>query len=202
MGRRGAKAAFLAAKYVFPGGGLDPADQTEGLTLGHAALGARCAARLAVAPPPDPLAIDPAPPAPASPAPAAFAAAALRETREETGLTLALPAPTPSNATGPLRFVFRAITPPGRPRRYDARFFLAEADRVLTNPDTPDTPDGELSDLRWFPLAEARSLDLPFVTAVMLAEVAMLARLHPDEAPTRVAFIDNRTNTPRFHWID
>lgn len=191
MGQRGAAAAFLAAKYVFPGGALEAGDAAAGVALPPGALGARCAARLSRDPPAHP---DTAAPALAQPSPAALAAAALRETREETGL--ALPA-----GLG-LRFVFRAITPPGRPRRYDARFFLAEAEHLPAAPDRFGATDGELTDLRWLPLAEARGLDLPFVTAVMLAEIGALARLQPDQAPGRVGFIDNRTSTPQFHWID
>jgi 8-oxo-dGTP pyrophosphatase MutT (NUDIX family) len=117
----------------------------------------------------------------------ALAAAAIRELWEETGQILGsvgtwttdhVPEGWASYAqTGhvpngtDLRFIFRAITPQGRPRRFDARFFVANADALRTDPDCFDRAQDELSHLHWVPLAEARQLDLPFVTDVVLAEV-------------------------------
>jgi 8-oxo-dGTP pyrophosphatase MutT (NUDIX family) len=109
MGQRGAGAAFMPSKFVFPGGGVDPADHVAPRP-GY--LDATCTRRLGLYAPAD------------APAPDVVVAAALRELAEETGL--AVPAP----ATGALRFVFRAITPPGRTRRFDARFLLADADAL------------------------------------------------------------------------
>ena len=48
-----------------------------------------------------------------------------------------------------LRYIARAITPPGRPRRYDTRFFLAEASAVRA---VVSRTDGELSEIDWFGL--------------------------------------------------
>ncbi len=79
-----------------------------------------------------------------------------------------------------LRFIFRAITPPGRPRRFDARFFLASADLVSGDPDDFSRASDELSQLQWIRLDRARGFDLPFITEVVLAEVAALIR---DEGP-------------------
>ena len=121
----------------------------------------------------------------------ALALAAVRETFEETGLLLAEPAPVASVA-GPWRefraagalpdlaalsYVARAITPPGRTRRFDARFFMADA-RALLHPE-PTAGSGELDEIAWLPLADARALDLPAITRFVLSEVA--DRLtHPD----------------------
>jgi 8-oxo-dGTP pyrophosphatase MutT (NUDIX family) len=187
MGQRGTGAAFLASQFVFPGGAVDPQDAHTPLAR---PLGQRCAQRLADSP--------------EGPSPGAFAAAALRETREETGLILGRAADAGGGVVadaGSLRYVFRAITPPGRPRRFDARFFLAEADAIHGDPEDFGRADGELSHLRWLSLDETRRLDLPFVTEVMLAEVARLAAAPPDRPPERVAFFDN-TTAPRFRWID
>ena len=50
------------------------------------------------------------------------------------------------------------------------------------------------------PLAQARELDLPFITEVVLAEVAALvARTQgPLAQPETVPFFDNRGDEPRF----
>ena len=59
----------------------------------------------------------------------------------------------------------------------------------------------ELSHLHWVPLAEARALDLPFITEVVLAEVEALVRAagnSPLHAPRTVPFFDNRGAEPRF----
>jgi hypothetical protein len=69
--------------------------------------------------------------------------------------------------------VFRAITPPARPVRFDARFFLADAADLAGDPDDFARAEAELSHMSWLTLAEARALDLPFITAVVLAEVEM-----------------------------
>ncbi|MFN3642697.1 MAG: NUDIX hydrolase [Gemmobacter sp.] len=199
MGQRGASAAFMPSKFVFPGGAVDACD--AGVPLA-APLSGTCAARLS-------LAADSV-----APAPETLAATAIRELWEETGLALArpgawpVPAPPPWAAlagagrlpdAGPLRFVFRAITPPGRTRRFDARFFLADAGAILGDPDDFGQAADELSHLRWVPLAEARALDLPFITEIVLAEVAYLLRGGADAAG--VPFFDNTTAAPTFRRL-
>ena len=175
MGQRGAKAVFMPSKFVFPGGGVDAADQEDGL----AALSDGCVARLshgleagAVSP-------------------GRLAAAALRELQEETGLSF------PPGAAR-LRFVFRAITPPGRSRRFDARFFLAEAAGLARDPDDFSGASDELSHLAWLSLDEARALDLPFITEVVLAEISNLLR---GGVQPGVPFFDNSGARPMFRRI-
>nr|WP_232831604.1 NUDIX hydrolase [Pseudogemmobacter bohemicus] len=171
MGQRGAKAVFMPSKFVFPGGGLDEGDEDAGVS----ALEESCAARLAQG----------------GEAPGRLVAAALRELREETGLGY-LP------GAARLRYVFRAITPTGRPRRFDARFFLADAAGLAGDPDDFSQASDELSHLAWLGLAEARALDLPFVTEVVLAEISNL--LKGGEQPG-VPFFDNSGARPMFRRI-
>ncbi|MFO1016218.1 MAG: NUDIX hydrolase [Hyphomonadaceae bacterium] len=150
MGQRSKGHVFMPDKWVFPGGRVDPGDarakaatelnpETEAL-LRKGTLSRR--------------------------PPRAFALAAVRETLEEVGLTLGGP-------DGPeldkLSFVARAITPPYRPRRFDARFFLADAEQVLAD-DRPAAGE-ELLHIRWFSLEEAKALDLPSITRFVLKEV-------------------------------
>jgi len=131
-----------------------------------------------------------------------LAAAAIRELLEETGLALGRPgawtqaprdwASFADRGLRPdaraLRFVFRAITPPGRPRRFDARFFLLPAQALAGDLDDFSAASDELSHLQWVPLAQARALDLPFITEVVLAEIA---RADPATAPRSVPFFKN-----------
>lgn len=181
MGMRGAAAAFMPSKYVFPGGAVDPEDAVAPCPD---ALSDQCRARLTAQP------VDGMPPTPD-----ALARAALREMVEETGLTLA------PSADDPLLFVFRAITPPGRPRRFDARFFLIDARNITGDRHDFSGACDELSHLHWVPLTEARALDLPFITEVVLAEIEALiaaadgGKLVP---PATVPFFDNRGADPRF----
>jgi 8-oxo-dGTP pyrophosphatase MutT (NUDIX family) len=67
-------------------------------------------------------------------------------------------------------FVGRAITPPMRHKRFDARFFMAEANDALID-GRPPADSRELADLRWFTLAEAAELDLPNVTRYVISEI-------------------------------
>jgi len=166
MGQRGKGAAFMPGKFVFPGGAVDATD--TGVPM--APLPDECTSRLAE---------DSACPAPT------LAAAAIRELWEETGQILGTPGPWPDAPTGwggfaasghqpnaaALSFFFRAVTPPGRPRRFDARFFLADAADLVSDPDDVSGGDQELAHLQWIPLADARSFDLPFITQVVLAEL-------------------------------
>ncbi|PTT73103.1 NUDIX hydrolase, partial [Pseudomonas sp. HMWF010] len=113
----------------------------------------------------------------------ALALAAVRETFEETGLLLARPAPSrpaagawrPFLAQGalpdlaPLAFVARAITPPYRNRRFDARFFMAPAEALLSLDRQPDC--GELDEIAWVDFAEAMALDLPNITRFVVNEI-------------------------------
>lgn len=200
MGQRGAGAAFMPAKFVFPGGRVDAEDTKVPLA---APLPQSCTVKLG---------------ADAEPGRAtAFAVAAIRELWEETGLILgrahreetsqlaSLPGWESFAATGhlpdasPMRFVFRAITPPGRPRRFDARFFLVSADALQGDPDDFSRADDELSHISWVPLGEARALDLPFITEVVLSEVE--ARLLEGGGDRPVPFFDNRGPLSRFHML-
>jgi 8-oxo-dGTP pyrophosphatase MutT (NUDIX family) len=199
MGQRGEGAAFMPSKYVFPGGALDAGDAAVPLA---GELRAACQARLDL------------PPGTAGRS-AALAAAAIRELWEETGLRLGRPGTWPGTppanwegfaATGlvpdasALRFLFRAITPPGRPRRFDARFFLADAAHLAGDPDDFSAASDELSHLHWVPLSEARNLNLPFITEVVLGEAA--AHLAEDRLDRDgVAFFDNSSDRPAFRRL-
>ena len=85
--------------------------------------------------------------------------------------------------------MFRAITPPGRPRRFDARFFLVDACHISGDLDDFSRASDELSHLQWVPLTDARSFDLPFITEIVLAEIA--TRLPETSAPPSVPFFKN-----------
>ena len=166
MGRRAPGHVFMAAKWVFPGGRIDRSDFTAAAAND---LPASEMARLTRE-------------VPVRRA-HALALAAVRETFEVTGLRLATPAPVASVAgtwrefraigalpdLAALSYVARAITPPGRTRRFDARFFMADA-HALLHPE-PTAGSGELDEIAWLPLANTRSLDLPAITRFVLGEV-------------------------------
>lgn len=167
MGRRAPGHVFMASKWVFPGGRVERSDASAAFATD---LSSGDLARLA------------------QDVPArrgrALALAAVRETYEETGLLLAEPAAPAVVAGGwrefravgalpdlaALSYVARAITPPGRTRRFDARFFMADA-KALLHPE-PTAGSGELDEIAWLPLDEARALDLPAITRFVLGEVA------------------------------
>ena len=187
MGQRGANAAFMPNKFVFPGGAVDPMDGQIPLA---GDIGLPCSDRLSEDA--DPSLIH------------ALTVAAIRELFEETGQVLgkqnAWVGEVPEDwkefaATGHqpdasgLQFVFRAITPPGRPRRFDARFFLIDADLLMGDIDDFSAACDELSHLQWIPIEEIREFDLPFITEVVLAEVN--AQLNEDTPPASVPFFRN-----------
>jgi hypothetical protein len=70
-----------------------------------------------------------------------------------------------------LQLIGRAITPPGRTHRFDARFFAIDASRIAHRLDGVTGPDAELIELVWMSLQQAARLDLPAVTRVMLEEL-------------------------------
>lgn len=202
MGMRGAKAVFMPSKYVFPGGAVDQEDASSPLAR---PIGEIHRQRL-VAEPREGV----------SPDPHAISAAALRELAEETGLLIGLQNGPKSAWPGyaetglspdasQLHYVFRAITPPGRTRRFDARFFVVDADRITGDPDDVGRACDELSHLHWVPLAQARALNLPFITEVVLAEITELSGSVPYHVPLpqpdTVPFFDNRGASPRFAQI-
>jgi 8-oxo-dGTP pyrophosphatase MutT (NUDIX family) len=197
MGQRGAQAAFMPNKFVFPGGAVDAQDADIVLaspipdpcktrltedsddTLGH------------------PLCV-----------------AAIRELWEETGLILGtkgdwlghIPDDWRDFANrgyvpdaSALRFVFRAITPPGRPRRFDARFFVIDADAVSGDLDDFGNASDELSHLSWIPIDQVRNYNLPFITEVVLAEV--MRQNDPSTAPASVPFFKNNEEENLFLHI-
>jgi 8-oxo-dGTP pyrophosphatase MutT (NUDIX family) len=186
LGRRRPDLVFMPGRYVFPGGRVDPADRhvaveeelapgnVEKLMVamrGHAsALRAR-----------------------------ALALAAVRETFEEAGLIIGAPvsgAAAPKSAAWQqffglgyrpalkqLSFFARAITPPGRPRRFDTRFFCAPASAIVHK---IAIADGELSDLEWHSIAQARTLELPNITRVVLEDLGeriASGALHASDVP-------------------
>lgn len=196
FGKRRMDMKFMPGKYVFPGGRVDKPDRTvessDDLAEGEIAKlmvdmkGGASAARAR-----------------------ALALAAVRETYEEAGLIIGAPRAdqkSPSDPSwqrffdlgfvpslAPLSFFARAITPPGRPRRFDTRFFCVDA-AAITFRGTP--PEEELSDLVWMQLEEARGLDLPPITRVVLEDLGdrlKLGSLTATDAP--VPYYFNRNGT-------
>lgn len=170
MGKRRMDLAFMAGKYVFPGGRVDPADKTVPVA---SELRAGEVTKLMTQMRGRPSAIRAK----------ALALAAVREAFEEAGLLIAarsgVSATVPDSwrgfadrgfapALAPLTFFARAITPPGRPRRFDTRFFCMDASAIaerLTH------NDGELSALDWLTLDAARDLDIPRITRLVLEDL-------------------------------
>lgn len=176
MGCRSAGHDFMPDKYVFPGGRVDDEDvlvpsldelrPEEDETL---RIDAQRPART-------------------------FPLTSIREMFEETGLIVGracapmrdVPASWAdyyaqdvAPCLQPFTFVGRAITPPMRHKRFDARFFMADARQALIDDRAP-VDGAELADLRWFTLKEAGELDLPNVTRFVISEVE--ARLIRREA--------------------
>ena len=194
MGQRGRGAVFMPDKFVFPGGAVDPEDHDVVLAAGPSeATRSRLVAEVDGGPAPDTLAVT-----------------AIRELWEETGLRLAKAgewSDAPSGWEGfgarpvadSLHFFFRAVTPPGRPRRFDARFFLASAEALLDDPDALPEETDELSHLAWVPFDEVRRLNLAFITELVLAEVAR--HLPRTDAPERVPFVRNDRIDSAVVWL-
>lgn len=171
MGKRAASHKFMPNKFVFPGGKVDAADARilpphdlhpevmKRLLRGCSATRAR-----------------------------ALALAAIRETYEETGLVIGEP-DTPTlksrsqhwseflrHGINPrldvLHLIARAITPPYRNRRFDARFFMIDAEHIQGEVHERPQGSGELLDLHWVELSRAQHMDqLPHVTKVVLQEL-------------------------------
>jgi 8-oxo-dGTP pyrophosphatase MutT (NUDIX family) len=169
MGRRVGGHAFMPDKWVFPGGRIHPSDFRIAAASDLHPETATALARTG---------------------PAhrgrALALTAIRETFEETGLILGKPGSARVSkasdwgefvAAGylpdlaPLRFVARAITPPARTRRFDARFFTVDADHLASL--DPGAGSGELDEIAWFDWDAAAALDLPAITRAILGEVAL-----------------------------
>jgi 8-oxo-dGTP pyrophosphatase MutT (NUDIX family) len=173
MGRRHADHKFMPSKFVFPGGRVEPYDGRM------AALGALAPAHEAR--------LIKRTTRPAAGRARALALAAIRETCEETGLVLGRLMPeapqVPSESwrmfadakvhpdLSQLHFIARAITPPGRTRRFDARFFAADAEGIAHRIEGVVGPQAELDEVVWIPLDEARRLDLPSITRVVLEQL-------------------------------
>ena len=166
MGRRHGAHNFMPDKWVFPGGRIDPADFRAPYATD---LKQNVLKELSVATP--------------ERRARALALSAIRETFEEVGLLLAKPG-TAKAGKGPwkdfvaqgalpdldaLDYIARAVTPYMVPKRFDARFFLAEAERLVSLERQADC--GELDEIAWVNLYEALALDLPTVTRFVLREV-------------------------------
>jgi 8-oxo-dGTP pyrophosphatase MutT (NUDIX family) len=171
LGRRRMDMVFMPGRYVFPGGRVDTGDRQVTVEQDLRTIDLR---KLMVG----------MKGTPSAARARSLALAAVRETFEEAGLLIGTPlgSGTPPKAQiwrdffaagfrpalARLRFFARAITPPGRPRRFDTRFFCVEADAIAHK---VAIADGELSDLEWHSIAQARTLELPNITRVVLEDL-------------------------------
>lgn len=182
MGRRAKGHAFMPGKFVFPGGRTDPADsrvaaaqpllpQEEAKLVGTGSRASATRAR-------------------------AIALSAIRETYEEAGLLIGHKGAFSTtrrdwkgfeeHGIAPslerLRYIARAITPPGRVRRFDTRFLACFRDAVAL--ELPDGgPTHELEELVWLPVAEAMAADIPAITKSILSELQNRLQSDPDLNP-------------------
>ena len=197
MGQRGVNAAFMPSKFVFPGGAVDDQDLSIDIKK---SINEVCKNRLLKENENGPW--------------NALVAAAIRELFEETGQIIGVEQEwlePPSSWRGfaktgyvpdasHMSFVFRAITPPGRPRRFDARFFLIQAEELQTDLDDFSMASDELSHLQWIPLTDTKNFDLPFITQVVLAEIA--GNLTNSGPPAQVPFFQNTSEESLIYYIN
>jgi len=187
MGKRHSGHKFMPGKFVFPGGAVELSDRrmsvagaldevVEAKLLARTRHTSHDYAR-------------------------GLALAAIRETFEETGLALGVkdygaPEAPPAGVwtrfaeTGVfptlegVDFLARAITPPGRARRFDARFFIADADLIAHRVEDVVHDGAELVELTWTPIDKALELDIPNITRTILSDLAAISaappsRFHP-----------------------
>lgn len=198
LGRRRMDMAFMPGRYVFPGGRVDPADRHVAIEhdlepgdLKKLMVAVKGASETRAR---------------------ALALAAVRETFEEAGLIIGAPlgpkAAAPKSegwqaffahgfqpALAQLKFFARAVTPPGRPRRFDSRFFCVPAEAIVHK---VAAINDELSDLEWHSIAQARSLELPNITRVVLEDLGeriAAGALHAGDMP--VPFYHRRNGSFR-----
>ena len=194
MGRRHMRHRFMPGKFVFPGGRLDAADRHVPFAsdlhpgvmekLRSYAKNGSSDKRMR-----------------------GLAVCAIRETYEEAGLFIADQGTSaklkgedwqafkqrsllPSLAS--LRLIGRAITPPGRTRRFDTRFFAIDARRIADRLSEGTGPSGELEDLHWLSIDDAHRLDLPRITKEILHELDRRLQSDPElrpESPTPFFFM-------------
>jgi 8-oxo-dGTP pyrophosphatase MutT (NUDIX family) len=168
LGRRHHGHKFMPGKFVFPGGRVEPGDKRVTVASAlHPAVEAKLMHHVR------------------RPSPAharSLALAAIRETFEETGLLIGRKADAPVAASGAdvftqagvapelagVHFVARAITPPHRPRRFDVRFFAAEAETIAHRVEGIIHAEAELVELTWLPIREAQDLHMPAITRIVL----------------------------------
>ena len=184
MGRRSHAHAFMPGKFVCPGGRTDPADSRiaavqplhpeEAVKL--VGVGSRASTTRA----------------------RAVALSAIRETYEEAGILIGHKQAFTTtradwkgfeqHAVAPslemLRYVARAITPPGRVRRFDTRFLACFRDAVAV--ELPDGgPTHELEELVWLPINEAIAADIPMITKTVLSDLNNRLHEDPELSPGR-----------------
>jgi 8-oxo-dGTP pyrophosphatase MutT (NUDIX family) len=177
MGVRHARHKFMPSVLVFPGGRVDRADHgVKAMSELRPDVEARLRHR-------------------ATPSLArAIGVAAVRELVEETGLLLGEQRGgrlVPDLA--PLDYLCRAVTPANRAMRFNARFVMAPADAVRGE----ITGSGELENLGWHSLDEARGAPLAAITFKILAEFSDWLSVPEAErgAWPKIVFkgMDNRT---------
>ncbi|MDQ8699705.1 NUDIX hydrolase [Hyphomicrobium sp. LHD-15] len=193
MGRRRPDQVFLPNTFVFPGGRVEAADRAIARHHTLAPIDSECL-KIAMRG------------RASNTRAAALALAAIRETYEETGIVVG---ETARDERGDhpggwqafraegfqprlerLAFFARAITPPGRPRRYDTRFFLVDASEIAHR---AAHSDGELLDIDWFTLDQARALKVPSITRHVLDDVAtLLARESHERVGSEIPFYVHR----------
>ncbi|WP_319413875.1 NUDIX domain-containing protein [uncultured Cohaesibacter sp.] len=202
MGRRHMRHRFMPGKFVFPGGRLDASDRHVPLASDlHPGVmeKLRCEARNGSS----------------DKRMRGLAVCAIRETYEEAGLFIGAHQ-TEQGQTGklkgadwqafrqrdllpdlaPLRFIGRAITPPGRTRRFDTRFFAVSAKHIADRLKEGTGPSGELEDLHWLTIADAHDLDLPRITKEILHELEERLKRDPElspECPTPFFFMRGKS---------
>jgi 8-oxo-dGTP pyrophosphatase MutT (NUDIX family) len=183
MGRRSDQHAFMPGMVVFPGGRVDRSDRfapaADALDPAvEASLLAAMRGRLSAG------------------RARALGLAALREAYEETGLILGRAGRPPRPVRDPawsaflahgllpslarLRLVARAITPPGRVRRFDARFFAAFAEEEALQ---VEPPHQELLAPTWLTFPEALDHPLPRITKLVLAHLRERLAADPSLSP-------------------
>ena len=174
LGRRHLRHKFMPGKFVFPGGRIEALDRVmPAASEPHPEMQKKLLERVAE---------------PSAELARAFPLAAVREMAEETGLLLGVKRDVAPPAPGDIwadfakaavlpdlanvHFIARAITPPRRPKRFDARFFTADASAVADRIEGIVGPESELVELTWVPIEEATHLDMPTITGIVLEELA------------------------------